>query len=126
VRVGHVYVISNVGAFGPSMVKVGMTRRLNPQDRVRELSDASVPFMFDTHALVFSEDAVGLEQQIHRALESRRVNRVNLRREFFHATPAEVRAILGQLKGAELSFTEEPEALEWHQSINLAPETAAT
>ena len=120
VRAGYVYVISNVGAFGPGMVKVGMTRRLDPQDRVRELGDASVPFLFDTHALVFSEDAVGLEQQLHRALEDRRVNRVNLRREFFHATPAEVRALLGQFKGAELSFVEEPEAVEWHQSVNLA------
>lgn len=120
VRAGYVYVISNIGAFGPSMVKVGMTRRLDPQDRVRELGDASVPFLFDTHALVFSNDAVALEQQLHRALETRRVNRVNTRREFFNATPAEVRELLGQFKGAELSFVEQPEALEWHQSVNMS------
>ncbi|MPY93283.1 MAG: DUF4041 domain-containing protein [Acidimicrobiia bacterium] len=125
-RAGYVYVISNVGAFGPDTVKIGLTRRLVPQDRVRELGDASVPFTFDTHALIFSEDAVALEATLHRALESRRVNRVNLRREFFRATPAEVRDILGELEGnALLSYVDEPVALEWHQSQNEARAQAA-
>lgn len=87
IRAGYVYVISNVGAFGERMIKVGMTRRLDPMDRVRELGDASVPFKFDVHALFFSADAVGIEAEMHRRLAGRRVNRVNLRREFFHATP---------------------------------------
>lgn len=92
IRAGYVYVISNIGSFGEGVVKVGLTRRLDPQVRVRELGDASVPFRFDTHALVFSEDAVGLEAQLHKLMEDRRVNRINLRREFFYATPEEVKS----------------------------------
>jgi hypothetical protein len=95
-----VYVISNVGAFGNQMVTIGLTRRLDPKERVRELGDASVPFKFDIHALLFSEDAVSLENKLHRALDDRRVNRVNLRREFFRATPQEV---LRVLKGIDLN-----------------------
>jgi hypothetical protein len=117
IRAGYVYVISNRGSFGERMVKVGMTRRLDPQDRIRELGDASVPFHYDTHALVFSADAVGLEQAIHQRLASRRVNLVNLRREFFYATPTEVRDVLTLIEGNNLlSFDEHPEASEWRQS----------
>jgi len=82
-RSGHVYVISNIGSFGDGVYKVGMSRRLEPMDRVRELGDASVPFPFDVHAMIFTEDAPGLENAIHRRIESSRLNRVNLRREFF-------------------------------------------
>lgn len=118
-RAGYVYVISNVGAFGERMVKVGMTRRLDPQDRVRELGDASVPFRYDVHALIFSHDAVGLEARLHQELASRRVNLVNLQREFFYATPAEVRDILSTIDGNSLlSYDEAAEAPEWHQSEN--------
>jgi hypothetical protein len=116
IRAGYVYVISNVGAFGPNVVKIGLTRRLEPRDRVRELGDASVPFPYDVHALFFSEDAVGLEAELHRAFADRRVNFVNARREFFFATPAEVREILTQKVGGLLEFTEEPEAMEYFQS----------
>lgn len=124
-RAGYVYVISNVGAFGSGVVKVGMTRRLEPMDRVRELGDASVPFRFDVHAIIFSNDAVGLEGTLHAALADRRLNRVNLRREFFHATPAEVRALLEGTEVNLLEFVEEPDALEWHQSRNAAGASAA-
>lgn len=120
VRAGYVYVISNVGAFGERMVKVGMTRRLDPNDRVRELGDASVPFRFDVHALFFSEDALGIESKLHDRLADRRVNRVNLRREFFYATPKEVKEHLAELAGELLSFEELAEALEYHQSVNQA------
>jgi hypothetical protein len=82
-RSGHVYVISNVGSFGEQVYKIGMTRRLDPMDRVRELGDASVPFHFDVHAIIFSEDAPGLENKLHRAFHQRRVNMVNERKEFF-------------------------------------------
>lgn len=116
IRAGYVYVISNVGAFGPRMVKIGMTRRLEPMDRIRELGDASVPFLYDVHALVFNEDAVGLETHLHHTLGDRRVNMINARREFFYATPAEVRDILLTLDLAMLTYVDEPEALEWHQS----------
>ncbi|WP_422773670.1 GIY-YIG nuclease family protein [Plantactinospora sp. WMMC1484] len=106
------------GAFGDQVVKIGMTRRLDPLDRVRELGDASVPFGFDVHALFFSEDAVGIESQMHHRLAARRVNRVNQRREFFYATPAEVRGHLMELAGNLLHFEEVPEALEYRQSLS--------
>lgn len=120
VRAGYVYVISNVGAFGETIVKVGMTRRLEPMDRVRELGDASVPFRFDTHALFFSDDAVGVEHRLHEALADKRVNRVNLRREFFYATPLEVKQLLLNIAGEILEYEEEPEAVEFRQSQTMA------
>ncbi len=120
IRAGYVYVISNFGTFGERMVKIGMTRRLEPLDRVRELGDASVPFRYDVHALIFSHDAVGLETQLHHAFADRRVNLINHRREFFYVTPTEVRDKLAQVDGNSLlTFEEHPEALEWHQSENL-------
>jgi hypothetical protein len=118
IRAGYVYVISNFGAFGPGVVKIGMTRRLDPTDRIRELGDASVPFPYDVHALVFSEDAVTLENRLHQALANRRLNLVNQRREFFYATPIEVKDLLTRADGSVLEFVEEPEADEWHQSEN--------
>lgn len=117
VRAGYVYVISNVGAFGPDMVKIGMTRRLEPMDRVRELGDASVPFRFDTHALFFSEDAVALEAALHHRLSHKRVNMVNARREFFYATPAEVRDLLVDLGDDHVvEYNDTAEAVEWRAS----------
>jgi hypothetical protein len=117
VRAGYVYVISNLGAFGENMIKVGMTRRLDPMDRVRELGDASVPFTFDVHALFFADDAVGIEAQMHARLADRRVNLVNQRREFFYATPAEAKRHLTELTGSLLQYEETPSALEYRQSL---------
>ena len=118
-RAGHVYVISNVGALGNGVIKIGMTRRLDPLDRVKELGDASVPFGYDIHALVFSNDAVQLERNLHDRFRERRVNLVNLRREFFYAKPDEVRQALEEQESAVLTeFVEEPEAAEWHMSEN--------
>jgi len=122
IRAGYVYVISNIGAFGPNIVKIGMTRRLEPMDRVRELGDASVPFRYDVHALFFSEDAVTLEAELHKAFTDRRVNFVNERREFFFATPSEVRALLADRVGGLLEFTEAPAALEYFQSRGRWPQ----
>jgi uncharacterized protein YlxW (UPF0749 family) len=116
IRAGYVYVISNTGAFGPNVVKIGLTRRLKPMERVHELGSASVPFPFDVHALFFSADAVTVEADLHRAFSSRRVNRVNQRREFFFATPAEVRTVLLEQVGDLLQFTQEPEATQYLQS----------
>nr|WP_223297291.1 DUF4041 domain-containing protein [Catenulispora acidiphila] len=121
IRAGYVYVISNIGAFGPGVVKIGMTRRLEPMDRVRELGDASVPFRYDVHALFFSDDAIALEHELHKSFAHRRVNYVNERREFFFATPAEVRVILEQKVGGLLEFTETPAALEYFQSRGRWP-----
>jgi hypothetical protein len=118
IRAGYVYVISNIGSFGDRMIKIGMTRRLDPMDRIRELSDASVPFNFDVHALFFSKDAVGIETAMHDRLANVRVNTVNRRREFFYATPTEVKAILSTLTGELLQFQELPEAIEYRQCLH--------
>ena len=124
IRAGYVYVISNPGSFGKRMVKIGMTRRLDPMDRVRELGDASVPFPFDVHALFFADDAVAVEQELHDAFAQARVNRVNTRREFFFATPIEVREVLAEKLGALLEFTEQPEATQYLQSRKYWPTEA--
>lgn len=117
IRAGYVYVISNVGAFGPNVVKIGMTRRLEPRDRVRELGDASVPFTYDVHALFFSDDAVTLENELHKEFADRRMNWVNPRREFFFATPEEVRDVLAvKVGGGLLEFSSTPAAVEYFQS----------
>lgn len=121
IRAGYVYVISNPGSFGKRMVKIGMTRRLEPTDRVRELGDASVPFPFDVHALFFADDAVAVENELHKAFGEARVNRVNERREFFFATPHEVREVLAEKLGNLLEFTEQPEATQYLQSRKYWP-----
>jgi FtsZ-binding cell division protein ZapB len=120
VRAGYVYVISNVGSMGENIVKIGMTRRLDPMDRVRELSDASVPFNFDVHALFFSEDAFGIEAMLHRHFADRRVNRINLRREFFSATPAEVLDALREHNTALVEYQVEAAAEEYRASQAIA------
>lgn len=124
IRAGYVYVISNIGSFGESLIKVGMTRRLDPMDRIRELSDASVPFNFDVHALFFSKDAVGIETAMHNRLAGVRVNLVNQRREFFRATASDAKALLAELAGDLLTFHDIPDALEFRQSQKLAQERA--
>lgn len=118
-RAGYVYVISNIGAFGPGIVKIGMTRRLEPMDRINELGDASVPFGFDVHALFFSNDAVGVETELHHRFADARVNQVNLRREFFYTTPVEVREALKEIDGNLLDFVEEPEAEQYRLSQQI-------
>ena len=122
IRAGYVDVISNRGALGPNIVKIGLTRRLEPMDRVRELGDASVPFPFDVHAMFFAEDAVTVEADLHRAFAERRVNHVNQRREFFFATPAEVRTVLLEQVGNLLEFAEHPEATQYLQSKKYWPD----
>jgi len=124
IRAGYVYVISNLGSFGERMVKIGLTRRLDPMDRIRELSDASVPFNFDVHALFFSKDAVGIELALHERFAAARVNIVNRRREFFRASPLEVKVHLAELAGELLEYQDEAEAIEYRQC--LAAETASS
>jgi len=98
-----------------------MTRRLEPRDRVRELGDASVPFTYDIHALFFSDDAITLENELHKEFADRRVNWVNLRREFFFATPEQVRDVLAAKVGGLLEFSSTPEAVEYFQSRGSWP-----
>lgn len=117
IRSGYVYVISNIGSFGEALVKVGMTRRLDPMERIRELSDASVPFNYDVHAIFFSDDAVGIESNMHSRLGDRRLNLVNTRREFFQATAEEAKQHLSELAGELLTFHDVAEALEFRQSM---------
>ncbi len=97
-KAGNVYIISNLGSFGENVFKVGMTRRMNPQDRVNELGDASVPFKFDVHSFIFSEDAVGLESKLHNILNSKRVNKVNLRKEFFYTSVDELEKLVNEIE----------------------------
>lgn len=121
IRAGYVYVISNRGAFGRNVIKIGLTRRLDPLDRIRELGDASVPFPFDVHALFFSEDAVTLENELHFEFAPRRVNQVNLRREFFFAEPNEVQEVLARKVGNLLEFTAKAESTQYLQSRGYWP-----
>lgn len=114
-RSGYVYVISNLGSFGENVYKIGMTRRLDPMDRVVELSDASVPFPFDVHAMIYSEDAPGLENALHRTFHYRRLNLVNLKKEFFRVTLDEITVIAKQHR-ADVHFTLAAEAAEWRKS----------
>jgi len=120
-RSGHVYVLSNIGSFGENTYKIGMTRRLEPLDRVRELGDASVPFRFDVHAMIYSEDAPALENALHKHFESRKINRVNLRREFFAVTLDEIREAVEQLFGS-VTFVTVPKADEYRQTLAIQEE----
>lgn len=121
IRAGYVYVISNRGAFGADVVKIGLTRRLEPTERVAELSGASVPFRFDIHTIYFSEDAVSLENELHKHFADRALNRANPRKEFFFASPNEVREVLQHKVGSLLEFSETAEATEFLQSVQQWP-----
>lgn len=118
-RAGYVYVISNIGAFGENVYKIGMTRRLNPQERVDELGDASVPFTFDVHAMIFSEDAPGLEAALHRAFEKKKINMVNPRREFFNVTLEEIKAVVRANYDKTVEFTDYPDAEQYRTSLKM-------
>lgn len=115
-KAGYVYIISNIGAFGKDIVKIGLTRRLDPLDRVKELSGASVPFRFDVHAIIFSNDAPALEASLHRRFAAAKVNKANPRKEFFRTTPQAVLEALKHDNVEVLEFVLEPEAEEWKAS----------
>lgn len=112
---GYVYIISNIGSFGDNVYKVGMTRRLEPTDRVRELGDASVPFRFDIHAMIYSENAPELENEIHRVLEKRSVNRVNTRKEFFNVSLEDIEDIVRK-QDVNAEFIHLPDAKEYRET----------
>lgn len=113
---GHVYIISNIGSFGDNIFKIGMTRRLEPIERVRELGDASVPFHFDIHTLIFSEDAPTLEFELHKAFADRKINMVNNKKEFFKVSIEEIEEKLKQI-GLSADFIKMPEAMEYRESL---------
>lgn len=113
---GYVYVISNIGSFGEDMVKIGLTRRLDPNDRVKELGDASVPFTFDTHAMIYSEEAPALEAALHKEFAEKRVNMANMRKEFFRVSLDEVETAVARL-APDADFFTDREAQEWHETM---------
>ncbi len=117
-RRGHVYVISNIGSFGDDVYKIGMTRRLEPLDRVRELGDASVPFLFDVHAIIYSDDAPTLERELHRQFDDRRINLVNNRKEFFRVPLREIQGAVSSI-APDAEFTETAEAQQYRESKAL-------
>lgn len=116
-KAGNVYIISNLGSFGENVFKVGMTRRINPQDRVNELGDASVPFKFDVHSFIFSEDAVSLESKLHNILNDKRVNKVNMRKEFFYTSVDELEQIVNEIEPTA-EFNKTMLADEFRQSLS--------
>lgn len=121
-KAGYVYIISNIGSFGEGIYKIGMTRRLNPQERVDELGDASVPFKFDVHAMIFSEDAPALEAKLHRAFEDRKLNLVNQRREFFKVSLEEIKEVVKNNFDKTVEFIKVPDADQYRISLKLREE----
>lgn len=118
-RAGHVYVISNAGSFGNNVFKVGMTRRIDPMERVIELGDASVPFRFDVHAMIFSEDAPTLENALHQRLEHARMNMVNRRREYFRVELGEIEQLVHEIAGPQAEFINLMPAPEYRESLAI-------
>jgi hypothetical protein len=118
-KVGHIYIISSIGSFGEDIYKIGLTRRLDPLDRIRELGDASVPFNFDVHAIIYSENAPQLEYDLHKKFGDRRLNRINGRREFFKANLEEIEEFVKQHANAEIEFIKIAEAKEYRETLTL-------
>lgn len=118
-KAGNVYIISNLGSFGKDVFKIGMTRRLDPQDRINELGSASVPFKFDVHSFIFSEDAVALEKKLHDTLNEKRLNKINLRKEFFKVDISELEELVSSIDPTA-EFNKTMLAEEFHQSEELS------
>ena len=118
-RAGYVYIISNIGSFGENVYKIGMTRRLEPMDRVKELGSASVPFEFDVHAMIFSDDAPALETALHQKFEKRSVNRVNLRKEFFRVSLDEIESVVKEKYNNTVTFVRIPVAKEYNETLQI-------
>ncbi|WP_338630872.1 DUF4041 domain-containing protein [Clostridium baratii] len=119
-KAGFVYVISNVGSFGENIYKIGMTRRLEPMDRIKELSSASVPFEFDVHAMIFSDDAPNLETELHNHFKNQSVNKVNPRKEFFNVRLEEIEKLVNEKFNNTAKFTYMPVAKEYRQSLAMS------
>lgn len=125
IKAGYVYIISNIGAFGNDIYKIGMTRRLEPMDRIDELGSASVPFNFDVHAMIFSDDAPALEAALHRAFEDRKLNMVNQRREFFRVTLDEIKTVVKNNFDKTVEFNDIPNAEQFRISQKMRGESVA-
>lgn len=119
-RAGYVYVISNIGSFGENIYKIGMTRRLEPMDRVKELGNASVPFEFDVHAMIFSEDAPKLENILHETFRENQVNKVNPRKEFYNVPLEKIEEVVKNNYNATVTFTMIAQATQYRESLKLS------
>lgn len=120
-KAGYVYIISNLGSFGEKTFKIGMTRRLNPQDRLDELGDASVPFVFDVHSFIFSDDAVALEKKLHEVLNDKRTNKINLRKEFFNVSIDELEVLVQEIEPTA-EFNKTMVAEQYRQTLSINEE----
>ncbi|WP_281512714.1 GIY-YIG nuclease family protein [Mammaliicoccus vitulinus] len=118
-RAGYVYIISNVGSFGENIYKIGVTRRLEPRDRVKELSSASVPFEFDIHAIIFSDDAPKLENTLHKYFREHELNKINPRKEFFKVDLEEIKKVVLQKHNDTVRFEMEAEAHQYRETLKL-------
>ena len=118
-KAGYVYIISNIGSFGKDVYKIGMTRRLEPMDRVDELGDASVPFKFDVHAMIFSDDAPKLEAALHHAFDNKKVNMINNRKEFFNVKLEEIEQVVKENHDKLVEFIKTPDAEQYRESMIL-------
>lgn len=124
-KAGYVYIISNIGAFGENVYKIGMTRRLEPMDRVNELGDASVPFNFDVHAMIFSDNAPALESALHKAFENKKVNMINTRREFFNVTLEEIEAVVKANYDKTVEFVRLAPAEQYRETMKIKENTVS-
>jgi hypothetical protein len=122
---GHIYIISNIGSFGENIYKIGMTRRLEPMERVKELGDASVPFIFDVHAMIHTEDAPTLEKKLHETFESNRLNKVNRRKEFFCVTLDEIENAVSNLSDHEVEFIKTAVAQDYYETQSMLKQRLA-
>ncbi|WP_392420403.1 DUF4041 domain-containing protein [Edwardsiella piscicida] len=122
---GHVYIISNIGSFGEDVFKIGMTRRLDPQDRVNELGSASVPFLFDVHAMIHSEDAPALENSLHQFFDSKRTNLINRRKEFFSVSLQEIKSAVCEIAGNNVDFVETVAAQHYYETLAIRRKASA-
>lgn len=118
-KAGYVYIISNIGSFGENVYKIGMTRRLDPMERVDELGDASVPFKFDVHALIFCDDAPSLEAALHRAFDDKKMNMINGRKEFFHVSLQEIEDVVRDNFDKSVEFVQVPEAEQYRETLRI-------
>lgn len=118
-KAGYVYVISNIGAFGENVYKIGMTRRLEPQERIDEPGDASVPFRFDVHAMIFSEDAPKLEAALHKAFENNKLNMINPRKEFFRVSLDEIKSVVHANHDKSVEFIDIPDADQYRETQQI-------
>lgn len=125
-RAGYVYIISNIGSFGKDVYKIGMTRRLEPMDRISELSSASVPFPFDVHALIFSEDAPALENTLHKYFKKQEVNKVNQRKEFFKVNLEEIKELVHKEYNNTVHFTDLAAAEQYFESLKIEQQETAS